>query len=183
MPRISKKTITGRRERQQHRRNQAATLFAQGMTRSEVAKKLKVTWRAAHEWFKAWKAGGESALETKGKPGPRPKVTEAAQMEQLRQLLLLGPVAHGYDNDLWTILRISRLIKQKLGLKLSKTGVWRLLQRMQWSVQMPQKKARERNEEKITQWKEETFPTIAEQAKAEGRTVVFVDESGLGVRW
>jgi transposase len=91
MPRISKKTITGRRERQQHRRNQAATLFAQGMTRSEVAKKLKVTWRAAHEWFKAWKAGGESALKTKGKPGPRPKVTEAAQIEQLRQQLLQGP--------------------------------------------------------------------------------------------
>jgi transposase len=50
---------------------------------------------------------------------------------------------------------------------------------MGWSSQKPVRKARERDEGKIAQWKTQRWPQIRDEAVAQGRTIVFVDESGL----
>jgi transposase len=49
---------------------------------------------------------------------------------------------------------------------------------MGWSPQKPQRRVRERNEETIELWKRETWPQMA-KAKAEKRTIIFVDECGF----
>jgi len=178
MARRTKKTLQGRRERQQTRRLEAGKLFALQKTRTEVAAACGVSWRAAHDWYQRWQEGGTKALYSTRKPGPPPKFNDG-HLRTLEVELRRGAQAHGYDNALWTIKRVRRLIKEKLSLACSESETWRLLRRMKWSPQKPARKARERKEEKIRQWKEEKWPQIARQAKAEGRTIVFVDESGL----
>jgi hypothetical protein len=49
-----------------------------------------------------------------------------------------------------------------------------------WSCQRPAAWALERNEAKIHQWKQKRWPEL--KAKNEGRTIVFIDESGLSER-
>lgn len=178
MARISKKTITGRRERQQQRRFEAAALFEAGKTRAEVAVELGVSWRAAHTWYQQWQADGAKGLEAGNKPGPVPKFSDA-QVEELRAQLVMGSIAHGYSNELWTLRRVARLILDRFALKASPSEVWRLLRRMKWSPQKPQRKARERDEEKINQWKTERWPELQAKADKEQRTIIFVDECGF----
>ena len=148
MARVSKNIITGRRERQQRRRLEAAGLFEAGRTRAEVATGLGVSWRAAHSWYQAWKAGGSKELEAKTKPGPVPRFSDA-QVEELKAEMVRGSLGHGYANELWTLRRVARLILERFGLRTSPSGVWRLLRRMKWSPQKP----RERDGAKINQWK------------------------------
>jgi transposase len=178
MARQSKKLIKGRRERQQKRRMEAAELFEKGKTRAEVARILKVTWRAAHGWFQQWGIGGVKSLDTKGKPGPELKFSDE-EVETLRAHLVLGSMAHGYQNELWTLRRVGRLVRDTFNKKASSSEVWRLLRRMNWSPQNPERKARERDEEKIQKWKDETWPAICEKAREEERTIIFVDECGF----
>ena len=152
--------------------------FAEGKSRAEVAKKLGVSWRAAHNWYLRWKQGGMEALKAQGKPGPVDKISDA-QLKELEPLLALGPLAHGYPNDLWTLKRVAQLVEENFEQKLSQSETWRLLRRMGWSSQKPKPKARERDEQKIAEWKEKKWPQIKQKAAEEARTIVFVDESGL----
>jgi transposase len=153
-------------------------LFALGQTRAEVASSSGVSWRAAHGWYQRWREGGAQALHGTRKPGPAPKFDQG-HISVLEVELRRGAQAHGYENALWTIKRVKRLIKDQLGLQCSESETWRLLRRMRWSPQKPTRRARERKEDKIKQWKERRWPQIVGEAKAEGRTIVFVDESGL----
>jgi transposase len=181
MARKSNKQITGRRERQQARRMQAGQMFAAGKTRADVARELKVSWRAAHGWYQSWVGKGDSGLLAKGKPGPAPKFIEE-DLGKIAACLAQGAMAHGYPNELWTIPRIARMIGEKFAVRASGSEVWRLLRRMGWSPQKPAKRARERNPEAIALWKKEKWPRILQQAQREGRTIVFVDESGLSMK-
>ena len=178
MARRTNKIVSGRRERQQTRRLEAGRLFAMDKTRAEVALACGVSWRAAHGWYQQWQQGGAQALHGTRQPGPPPKFNNG-HISALELELRRGAQAHGYENALWTIKRVKRLIKDKLALRCSESETWRLLRRMKWSPQKPIRKARERNEAKVKQWKEQKWPQIAREAKAEGRTLVFVDESGL----
>jgi DDE superfamily endonuclease/winged helix-turn-helix protein len=60
--------------------------------------------------------------------------------------------------------------------------VWRILRQLNWSVQQPIGRALERNEGVIDQWKHRRWPEIKKKAQKEGRTIVFIDESGLSQR-
>ena len=111
------------------------------------------------------------------KPGPPPKFNDG-HISALEGELRRAAQAHGYENALWTIQRVKRLIKDKLALRCSESEAWRLLRRMKWSPQKPIRKARERKADKIKEWKEQRWPQIAREARPEGRTIVFVDESG-----
>lgn len=157
---------------------EAGKLFEAGHSRSGVAALCGVTWRSAHDWYRAWLRGGVVALKASTKPGPAPKFSDH-EMTLLEEELRRGPVAHGYDNDLWTLPRIGRLIGEIFDKKASPSEVWRLLRRMRWSPQKPKRKARERDEAKISKWKDQEWPLIKAKAQVEQRTIVFVDESGL----
>lgn len=157
---------------------EAAELFEEGRSRAEVAQVCGVTWRSAHEWHRAWTRDGAAALKATVRPGPAPKFSDE-EVVLLEKELRRGPVAHGYQNDLWTLPRVGRVITETFGKQASQSEVWRLLRRMRWSTQKPKRRARERDEAKIEEWKQEQWPKLKETARREGRTIVFVDESGL----
>lgn len=153
-------------------------MFAAGQGRAEVARQCKVSWRAAHEWHRTWSAQGTAGLKASTKPGPVPKFNEE-EVAVLADALRCGPLAHGYENDLWTLRRVGRLIGETFGKKASQSEVWRLLRRMRWSPQKPKRKARERRDEEIAEWKDKKWPQLKAMARKEQRTIIFVDESGL----
>lgn len=97
----------------------------------------------------------------------------------LARELRRGPVAHGDDNDLWSLPRVGRLIAETFPRRASPAEVWRLRRRMRGSPQKPRRQARERDEEKIAEWKEQRWPQLKARARKEARTIVFVGESGL----
>jgi transposase len=102
------------------------------------------------------------------------------QQQQLDQLLRQGAQAHGWPNQLWTTQRIAEVIRRHFGVSLHHDHVGRFLrQRLKWSPQKPRRRARERDEQAIAQWKRDTFPDLLEAAADRDAHVVFLDESGF----
>jgi transposase len=156
------------RAARQARRERAAALFAQGRSQAEVARQLDVSRQSASRWHARWQADGTTALRTRGPTGRRPKVADA-QLEGIEQALLQGALAHGFTTDVWTLDRIAVVIQGLTGVALSNPSVWRLLVgRLGWSVQRPQRQAKERDEQAIQHWVAHEWPRI-KKGRAQNR--------------
>jgi transposase len=148
------------RAERQVRRERAAQLFAQGRTQAEVARELDVSRQSAGRWHARWQADGAAALRTRGPTGRRPKVADE-QLAAIEQALLEGALAHGFTTDVWTLDRIAVVIQGRTGVALSNPSVWRLLrERLGWTVQRPQRQAKERDEEAVQHWVTYEWPRI-----------------------
>jgi transposase len=156
----ARQRATRERAARQARRQRAAELFAQGHTQAEVARELEVSRQSASRWYEGWRAEGTKALQSRGPTGRRPKVADD-QLEAIEQALLEGAQAHGFATDVWTLDRIAVLIQGLTGVALSNPSVWRLLRgRLGWSVQRPQRQAKERDEQAIQHWVAHEWPRI-----------------------
>jgi transposase len=142
------------------RRLQAAELFTQGRIQAEVAHQLGVSRQSAHVWHTAWQQGGVDALRSRGPTGPDPKLS-AAQLAKVEQALLAGAMANGFATDLWTLERVAVVITQLTGIRYHPGHVWVILRhRLGWTLQRPERRASERDEEAITRWVAQEWPRI-----------------------
>jgi len=148
------------RARRERVRLAAAERFAAGASDAEVAREFRVSTMSANRWHRAFDQGGTEALVSKGPGGARCKLTEA-QLAELEAMLEHGPAEHGWDEDQrWTLVRIAELIARRFRVNYTLAGVDDLLHRIGWSVQVPARRAAERDESKIAGWREETWPVI-----------------------
>ena len=142
------------------RRLQAAELFAQGHTQAEVARALGVSRQSAHVWHTRFEQGGVDALRSRGPTGPDPKLSDA-QLAKVEQALLAGAMANGFDTDLWTLERVAVVITQLTGVRYHPGHVWVILRRrLGWSLQRPERRASERDEEAIQHGVAHEWPRI-----------------------
>jgi transposase len=134
------------------RRLQAARLFGQGETQGAVARALGVTTAAVNHWHQAWRAKGVRGLKAVGRAGRKPKL-DAKQLARVDRALRAGPGSHGFSTDLWTLPRVATVIQRLTGVRHHPSHVSRLLQQLNWSLQRPGRRARERDEAAIARWK------------------------------
>jgi transposase len=141
-------------------RLRAAELYAQGRTITQVAELVGVTYEAARRWRARWAQGGVKALRRRRATGRPPRLS-AAQVTAVEQALLACAQANGYDTNLWTLARVAQVIQATTGVALAQTSVWRLLtQQLGWSLQRPERQARERDDEAIARWVAHEWPRI-----------------------
>ncbi len=84
----------------------------------------------------------------------------AKQVQRLIKLLLRGPMARGHRTNLWTTARIALLIAEEFGVHYHPNHIGRLMHRLQWSHQKPERRAIERDDQQIEQWKRQQWPRI-----------------------
>ena len=90
------------------------------------------------------------ALNAKPHAGPKPRLTDE-QIKELEGLLREGARAHGWHNDLWTARRVAEVIRRPFGIEYHVEHVRKVpRRRLDWSSQEPQRKAKQRHDEKIT---------------------------------
>jgi Transposase and inactivated derivatives len=148
------------RARRERVRFAAADMFAAGATDAEVARRFRVSRMSANRWHRAFDAGGREALASTGPGGAKCRLTEV-QLTTLEAELEAGPAAHGWDEDQrWTLARIAEVIHRRFGVDYTLAGVDLLLHRLGWSVQVPTRRAAERDEAAIAAWREEDWPAI-----------------------
>ena len=126
-------------------------------------------------WREVVRKSGMEGLAAKRHPGPCPRLSEK-QREKLVKLLLKGPQAHGYRNDLWTLPRVAQVIENHFGVRYHPAHVWKILHALGWSCQKPERRAKERDEKKIEQAVEENpEPTwgVTDQAQAMNASIAF----------
>jgi len=137
------------------RRLQAGRLFDKEKTAYFVQKKFNVSSTTAKEWKKRWKEG---TLKAK-KQGRVSKLT-AIQKTRLTESILKGPEAAGYKTELWTLERITATIRKMEKVSYRPRSVWHLMRELGFSCQKPARRAKERDEKAITEWKQTTWPRL-----------------------
>lgn len=149
------------------RRMKAIKFFERGIVPAEVARRLGVHRQSASRWRKEWQEGGKDALRSKGSIGRKAEL-DAAQFDELAVLIEDGAVASGFPTEVWTLARISRVIRERYGVKYHQGHVWRLLGSMGFSCQQPTRRAVERDEENIRHWKRYKWPALKKKPLAKG---------------
>jgi putative transposase len=114
---------------------------------------------SVNRWRRALAAGGKAALASKGAGGACCKLSPA-QVAELEAVLDAGPAAAGYVDQCWTLARIADQVWRRFGVEYTLAGMDVLLHRIGWAVQVPARRAAERDEEKIARWREETWPVV-----------------------
>ena len=160
MPTTRRPDPAEERAAREARRLRAAELFALGRSQAEVARDLGVSRQAVSVWHARFTQGGVGALRSRGPTGPNPKLS-AAQLARVEQALLEGAQANGFDTDLWTLERVAVVITQLTGVRYHPGHVWVILrQRLGWTVQRPERRASERDEQAIARWVAHEWPRI-----------------------
>jgi transposase len=147
------------RARREQVRLAAAELIDAGASDREVARRLRVTPMSVNRWRRALAGGGRAALASKGAGGARCKLT-AAQLGELEAVLAEGPAAQGWEDQCWTLARVTEVIGWRFGAQYTLAGACLLLHRIGWSVQFPARRAAERDEAAIAAWRQEVWPVV-----------------------
>jgi transposase len=148
----------------------AAEMFVAGASNVAVAKRLRVSQMSVSRWRRAFNAGGVTALASKG---PRAGKLTGEQIEALAAVLDAGPDGCGFAEDqCWTLARVSAVIAGMFGVRYTASGVHYLLHRMGFSVQVPTRRAVERDEQVIAGWRDRQWPAVKGWRRTWGRGCV-----------
>ncbi len=149
----------GTPEQLEARRRRAIEMLDAGASLLAVARAVDASVSSVHRWYQAYQLKGSKGLASVPASGRPPKLSEV-QRERLRQLLQHGPPASGYETELWTLRRVADLIESEFAVAYHPCHVWKLLEKMGWSCQKPERRARERDEEEIARWRRRRWPHI-----------------------
>ena len=139
-------TDAGRNMRERIRL-EAVSHFESGEKTRDIAIALRVSQRSVEWWRRAWREHGEPGVLSKGSPG-RARL-DAGQLARLERVLERGPLAHGWIDQRWTLVRVKSLIGRVFHISYTAEGTWRLHKRHGWLWQQPTRRVVERDDSAI----------------------------------
>ena len=143
----------------ERRRRRAMALLKRGLSLHEVGRRVGTSAASVCRWKQAVDQGGSDALIARPVPG-RPRKLGERETQRLLRLLTKGALAYGFPNDLWTLRRIAWVIRREFGVTYHPNHIWLLLRDCDWSCQVPERRALQRDEEAIAHWKRYRWPHI-----------------------
>lgn len=143
----------------EQRRWRALRLLDKGYSLNEVGRMVGCAPSSVMRWRDTRRRKGKQGLKVRSSPGRPPKLG-AGERRRLIRLLLKGARAHGYRTELWTTVRIAELVEREFGVSYHRDHVGRLMRNLGWSHQKPKRRAVERNEGVIDEWKREQWPRV-----------------------
>jgi transposase len=162
----------------EQRRFHAIDLKRQGWKQADIAVALKVSKGAVSQWVSMAKRQGKEILTSRPHQG-RPSELSEEEKRVLPDHLSHGAEAYGFRGDVWTCMRVRKVVEWEFGVSYHKSHVARLLKELNWTPQRPVERASQRNEVEIAHWRQEIWLEMKKKARLERRILVFVDESGF----
>jgi transposase len=134
-------------------------LKERGWKQTQIADALGVSEGAVSQWMKRAKEEGVEGLRHKPPPGATPRLSED-ERAKLPKLLAQGAEAHGFRGEVWTCERVATVIRREFGVSYHPAHVSRVVRALGLSLQKPQRRAEQRDEEAIDNWKEKKWPSL-----------------------
>jgi len=106
------------------RRGRVLALLDSGYSLNEVGRGMGCNASSVMRWRDSRRRRGAQGLRVRSSPG-RPLKLDREQRRRLVNLLLRGPMMHGYGNNLWTTARIAELIGHQFGVQYHRGHVGR----------------------------------------------------------
>jgi transposase len=151
------------------RRAEGVRLLQAGeKSQAEIARYLGITEAAVSKWKRVLTEKGAAALELHKATGRPPKLNQD-EKECLVEKLKQGAIVAGFPNEQWTQVRVNKVIEQEFGVVYHRNYISRLLDELGWSVQKPDPRAIERDEDLIRAWLKQDWPRIKKGTAARRR--------------
>ena len=141
------------------KRLKAGRMLLAGKGCTDVAKAVGVARQTVYTWKGLLDEGGIDALRAVPERG-RPAQLDEQQLAAVRATLLRSPTEYGFGTELWTLKRVGAVIERLHGVRFGQTQVWRILGSLGFSPQKPERRAIERNEDAVRNWKRRTWPSL-----------------------
>jgi transposase len=160
-------------------RKRAVAQVQSGGSPEEVVRTMGFSRACIYTWLAMYRAGGWDALNARKRGGRRRKLTGRMIAWIYRVVVGSDPRQYKFPFALWTRQAIAILIYRQYKIRLSRNSVGRLLAQLGITPQKPLWRAYQQDPERVRQWVEEEYPSIAKEAKRLGAEIWFADESGL----
>jgi len=147
------------------KRLKAGRMLLAGKGCAEVAATVAVARQTVYTWKGLLDEGGIDALRAVPERG-RPAQLDEQQLAAVRATLLRSPTEQGFGTELWTLKRVGVVIERLHGVRFGQTQIWRILGSLGFSPQKPEKRAIERNEDAVRNWKRKTWPSLKKKPSA-----------------
>lgn len=177
------------RDALEHLRITACRRVSEGEAPSAVISSMGLCRTTIYKWLSRKRKRGEAGLRKRKSPGADKIIGVRQQRIIRRWVLSKDPRYFGFVEALWSRRILIELIKNKFGVAVSLATVGRLLAAVNITPQRPLRRAYERDENLVIDWKENQYPKIRARAKRKGAVILFLDEAGiqsdatLGTTW
>jgi transposase len=143
------------------RRLRAFELKEEGFSHKQIAQALGVSKGAVSQWMKrARDGGGIEALRHCPPPGARPRLTDN-QRATLKELVsTFDAEDYGFRGQAWTAQRLRWLIREEFEVSYHPAHVSRVARSLGLSSHKPARRANQRDEGAIEDWKENRWPEL-----------------------
>jgi len=141
------------------RRKRAIDLLKKGWKQDQIAEALGVSQGAISQWKSRYEKEGSGCWRDKTIPGA-PSRLGSKEERLLGVIITKGAQAYGFQGDFWTHKRVSRVIKEEFNEELSPKQCGRILRKLNFTRQKPQKRSYYQNQEKVDYWKEQQLPAL-----------------------
>jgi transposase len=148
----------------------------------EIARVVGVNVSTVIGWSKRYQREGAAGLKskTRGRRYLSGRTLTLAQEWQLRSVIVgENPNQMSLPFALWNRRAVMQLIKVLFDIDMPIRTVGEYLLRWGYTPQRPIKRALEQNPVKVEQWLNESYPSIAARAKAEGAVIYWADETAV----
>ncbi len=160
---------THTREQMADRRIEGVKLLQAGeMRQVAISQHLGVSEAAVSQWKKKLFTAGPESLRASQSTGRPPKLDDEVKQAVVK-ILEAGALAAGFPTEQWTQARVQQVIKREYNVSYHQNYISRLLHDLGWSVQKPDPRAIERDEELIRAWLSKDWPRIKKSAAARRR--------------
>jgi transposase len=167
---------------QEERRRQVIGLRESGLTYEAIARQVGLSANGVMDICKRYAAKGLAGLQS-GPRGPAPgtgRFLTAAQEAEVRRLIRRHtPDELGLPSALWSRAAVRALVEQRCGVRLAVRTIGTYLARWDFTPQKPLRRAYEQRPAEVRRWLRQEYPAIVAQARREGGTIYWGDETGL----
>ncbi len=141
----------------------AVALRKEGLSVRTIAARVGCVPSSVVRWTQAFDRHGERGLDAKPQAGGKARLTKR-QRRQLGAILVRGPRAWGWSNELWTLERVAEVIDRRFGVRYHISHVHRLLGQLGFSAQKPARLARERDDAAVAEFRGKRWSAIKKSA-------------------
>jgi transposase len=153
-----------------------------GMPTAEAMRVFGVSERSIRNWRNRYADGGVAGLDS-GRPGVRPGDQTKLSPDQAKALvdaiIDYEPEQLELGGKLWTRRKVAVLAQRLFNASFTEQGMGKVLRRMGFTFQRPDRRAIEADPEAMREWVEVTYPALRERARTEGAVILFGDQVGV----
>lgn len=160
-------------------------LFEKGWRVVEIARELEYSKDTVYRWEKIWRREGMKGLEEKPRGGARihpPMLTPELEKEIQQTIIDKSPDQLKMKFSLWNSRAIRDYIKAEHKVTLADRTVRQYMQQWGFTSQRPRKQALQQDSKEVSEWLEEKYPTIKQEAKRDKAEIYWADETGVSNR-